>query len=146
MNHQLSQNDSAFCKQFESCELPVAEFDHRAHLRLAYVYLVDHDDDTAYRLMRASLHRYLHHLSVNISKYHDTITHAWILAVRHFMASTPHCRSANSFIDRNPEMLDTKIMLSHYSAEILFSDRARQQFVEPDLDPIPRYTNTSDPT
>ena len=27
----------------------------------------------------------------------------------------------------------------HYSAEVLFSDEARVQFVEPDLDAIPRH-------
>jgi hypothetical protein len=36
-------------------------------------------------------------------------------------------------------VLDTKIMLTHYSAEVLFSPEARALFVEPDLDPIPRY-------
>ena len=43
------------------------------------------------------------------------------------------------FIEQNPEMLDSKIMMTHYSAETLFSDEVRVKFVEPDLDPIPRY-------
>ncbi|MCH7639980.1 MAG: hypothetical protein IH855_11050 [Bacteroidetes bacterium] len=45
--------------------------------------------------------------------------------------------SAESFIEQNPELLDSKIMMTHYSAEVLISDEARTQFVEPDLDPIP---------
>ncbi len=36
-------------------------------------------------------------------------------------------------------MLDAKIMMTHYSAEVLFSDEARAEFVEPDLEPIPRH-------
>jgi len=36
-------------------------------------------------------------------------------------------------------LLDSKIMLTHYSAELLFSDQARAEFVEPNLDPIPRH-------
>jgi hypothetical protein len=36
-------------------------------------------------------------------------------------------------------LLDSRIMLTHYSTELLFSDKARAKFVEPDLDPIPRY-------
>jgi hypothetical protein len=36
-------------------------------------------------------------------------------------------------------MLDTKLMMAHYSAELLFSDEARARFVEPDLDQIPRH-------
>ena len=34
-------------------------------------------------------------------------------------------RSADDFIERNPQLLDTKIMLTHYSADLLFSDQAR---------------------
>jgi hypothetical protein len=30
-------------------------------------------------------------------------------------------------------------MLTHYSAERLFSPQARVAFVQPDLDPIPRH-------
>jgi hypothetical protein len=34
--------------------------------------------------------------------------------------------------------LDSKIMLTHYSAAVLFSADARAAFVQPDVDPIPR--------
>jgi hypothetical protein len=30
-------------------------------------------------------------------------------------------------------------MLTHYSADLLFSDQARANFVEPNRDPIPRH-------
>jgi hypothetical protein len=48
----------------------------------------------------------------------------------------------NSIIARtfaNPALLDSKIMLTHYSATVLFSAEARGEFVEPDISPIPRY-------
>jgi len=139
MHHLLSTEDRAFRTQLESCETPPAEFNHRAHLRLAYVYLTEHDTETAYQRMRDALVRFLEHNGVDASKYHDTMTRAWILAVRHFMEKTPGAGSSDSFIEQNPAMLDSKIMLTHYSAEVLFSNEAREGFVEPDLDPIPRY-------
>jgi hypothetical protein len=46
--------------------------------------------------------------------------------------------SAADFIAKNQQLLDSKIMLTHYSASVLFSADARASFVEPDLDPIPR--------
>jgi len=55
------------------------------------------------------------------------------------MEATLSSESADSFIDQNPEMLDSKIMMTHYSPEVLVSDGARAQFVEPDLDPIPQH-------
>ncbi len=61
------------------------------------------------------------------------------MAVRHFMEDTPSCDSSDLFIEKNPRMLDKKIMMTHYSAEALFSDEARGKCVEPDLDPIPKY-------
>jgi hypothetical protein len=36
-------------------------------------------------------------------------------------------------------LLDSSIMLTHYSADLLFSPQAREQFIEPNLDPIPRH-------
>ena len=116
-----------------------SQFDHRAHVRAAYVYLVDSDPDMATIRMRDTLQSFLQRHGVPASKYHATITQAWILAVRHFMERTPTSASADEFIDGNPELLDSRIMLSHYSAELLFSSDARAEFVEPDISPIPRY-------
>jgi hypothetical protein len=106
---------------------------------LAYVYLTLGGVDPALQMMRDALVRYLGHLKVDPGKYHETITRAWIMAVRHFMELSPDAESADSFIDQNPQLLDAKIMLTHYSAEVLFSDEARAAFVEPNLDPIPGY-------
>ena len=135
--HALSRDDVRFREAFETCALPPAQFDHRAHVRLAYVYLADNDADTALALMRSALLAFLEHNDVPISKYHETLTRSWILAVRHFMTRSPGTASADAFIRANPELLDTRIMLTHYSADVLFSDVARQRFVRPDLDGIP---------
>ena len=139
MTHLLSADDRAFRVQFESCAYPPAQFGHRAHLRIAYVYLTAHDSETAHQQMREALLKFLRRNGVDVSKYHETLTRAWILAVRHFMEATASSDSSASFIEQNPEMLDSKIMMTHYSAETLFSDEVRVKFVEPDLDPIPRY-------
>lgn len=139
MSHRTSQDDVRFKEAFEACAFPAADFDHRAHLRLAYVYLTELDDESAHERMRGALLALLDSLGVDRAKYHETMTRAWILAVRHFMKKTAGSRSADAFIDANPMMLDSKIMMTHYSTELLFSDEARAEFVEPDLDPIPRY-------
>ena len=86
--------------------------------------------------MREALLNFLAHNSIPPSKYHETMTRAWVLAVRHFMNRSASTSSAD-FIARNQELLDSKIMLTHYSASVLFSPDARAGFVEPDLDPIP---------
>lgn len=140
MKHGISKEDLEFRTQVESCEFPVSKFDHRAHLRLAYVYLVANEEVTAITLMRDTLAGLLKHAGIDPSqKYHETLTEAWILAVHYFMSNTDSLESADEFIEKNKVMLDSKIMMTHYSAEVLFSEEARRSFIEPNLEPIPRY-------
>ena len=139
MGHEASIEDRRFREDVEECRLVPEQFNHRAHVRLAYTYLVEADEEAATDRMRSALLAFLQCHGVPITKYHETMTRAWILAVRHFMAITPACASADAFIDANPRMLDSKIMLTHYSADLLFSPQAREEFVEPDLDGIPRH-------
>lgn len=115
------------------------QFDHRAHIRWAYAYLAQLDIEAALARMRSALHAFLRHNGISASKYHETMTRAWILAVRHFMEKSSACPSADAFIEANPAMLDSRIMTTHYSTGLLFSEEARARFVEPDLDQIPRY-------
>jgi len=139
MSHLLSSDDRQFCADFCAGRVPPDDFDHRAHVRLAYIYLAEHGAETALALMRSALLAFIQHHKIPEAKYHETLTRAWILAVRHFMAISPVADSAASFIDSNPSLLDSKIMLTHYSAEVLFSPEARARFVEPNLEVIPRH-------
>jgi hypothetical protein len=132
-------SDREFRAAFEAGAFAPADFSHRAHVRLAYVYLAESDVELALERMRAALVGFLCVHGIPATKYHATLTRAWILAVDHFLHRTRESRSGDDFIARNPVLLDTRIMLTHYSADLLFSDEARAQFVEPNLDPIPRY-------
>lgn len=139
LKHELSISDLEFRAAFEAGAFAPADFSHRAHVRLAYVYLADCDVDLALERMRAALVSFLSHHDIPASKYHETLTRSWLLAVNHFMHRTPQTSSSDDFIARNPVLLDSRIMLTHYSAGLLFSEAARLGFVEPDLDPIPRH-------
>ena len=139
MSHRLSGADARFIAELEAGTLTPAEFNHRAHVRAAYVYLVNAEPEVAAERMRATLLTFLERNGVPPEKYHATMTKAWILAVRHFMARHTDAESADAFIDANPQLLDAKIMLTHYSAATLFSPEARIAFVEPDQSPIPRH-------
>jgi hypothetical protein len=138
MEHLSSSADLLFVRQFESCEL-LPPFSHRDHVRLAYVYLTECDVATSHPVLKQALLRYLQHHGVDLSKYHETLTRAWLMVVRHFMAISPRSGSAASFLEHKPRLLDSRIMLKHYTPERLFSDEARSRFLEPDLLPIPQY-------
>lgn len=136
MNCFLSQVDKEFKELVESCQFPISDFNHQAHLRLAYVYLVQNDTEVSINLMRQSLIRLLAFNGIDPAKYHETLTQAWILKVRYFMNFVEPLGSVEELIDLYPKMLDSNIMLMHYSKDRLFSDEARCAFVQPDLEPF----------
>jgi len=114
-----------------------AQFNHEAHLRLAYVYLVENDLTAAQERMRGALLGFLATHGIPPEKFHETLTRAWVLAVRHFMSRSPSlCFS--EFSAKSQPLLDSKVMLTHYSSSVLFSPSARASYVEPDLAAIPQ--------
>jgi hypothetical protein len=136
-SHELSPDDRNFRTAFESLTVAPSQFNHEAHVRLAYIYLVESDVESAVQRMREALLNFIEHNRIPRSKFHETITRSWVLAVRHFMNKSSST-SFHDFIAKSQVLLDSKIMLTHYSASVLFSSDARASFVEPDLDPIPQ--------
>jgi len=106
-------------------------------LRLAYVYLVEYGVSEAHERMRQALKAFLAHHGVPSEKYHETLTRSWVLAVSHFM-SRAASSSFGEFAANSQALLNSKAMLTHYTAERLFSQQARASYVEPDLAAIPQ--------
>lgn len=142
--NRASKSDENFVRAFEAFEIKPGEFSHRCHLRMAYTYLCKLDTETTCLRLRHLLCGFLAHNGIKPStKYHETMTRAWTLAVRHFMTQSPNTKSAEEFIDGNPGLLYSEVMMKHYSREVLHSDAARSRFVEPDLIPIPWHDDDS---
>jgi hypothetical protein len=139
MKHTASIEDALYRHSFETFKVPPSEFGHAAHLRLAYIYLCEASTEVAAERMKSSLLAFLEHFRIDKSKYHETMTWAWIMAVRHFMEASPRSASSTEFIGFNERLLDSTIMLKHYSAGLLFSHEARASFVSPDVAPIPEH-------
>ena len=139
MTFQISQEDKTFKDSFECGAVLPSEFNHRAHVRLAYIYLGKSEPNVAYRKMKRSIRSFLNHHQIDANKYHETLTRAWTMAVYHFMVQSGSAVSSQDFLSKNSRLLDTEIMLTHYSKSLLFSDEARQHFVKPNLDVIPQY-------
>jgi hypothetical protein len=139
MKYQISTDDLEFQRQFETGSFPPAEFSHREHVRLAYVYLCENEPEAAHFKVRQALQQYLAHHGIDPGKYHETMTKAWVLAVRHFMERSAGAASSEQFIENCPLLLEKEVMLTHYTKSELFSEKARSGFIEPDLEQIPRY-------
>ena len=135
----ISDLDKSFLSAFENSTLDVTAFHHREHLRIAYIELVLNDVDVAYRRIRAGLLRLLQRNGLDAAKYHDTLTFAWVQAVKHLMWLTESAKSSEEFLSKNQLLLDKNVMFTHYSRALIDAEQARKKFVPPDLVPIPDH-------
>jgi hypothetical protein len=110
-------------------------FGHREHVELAWRYLHLYSIEEAAEVMAAAI-RHVARLHGAEDKYHETITRAWL----HFVAAHIQRWGADSFeefLDRNPMLLDSKLIQHFYSRELLFSAPARAAWTAPDLRRLP---------
>jgi hypothetical protein len=136
----MSDSDAALLAAFEDGTYPFAEWTHRAHVRVAWVYLRRWGLDGALDRMRAGLISYnaRHGVPDELERgYHETITRAFLTLIHATMAADPACVSSEEFCARRPELLDRKALLRYYSRERIVSWEAKRRFVEPDLAPLP---------
>lgn len=140
MKYKVSKSDIKFLDAFEACSIPVDEFHHKEHIRLAYILLAQTDIDNAYEKLKTSLLNYLEHNGVPSSKFHETMTRAWLLAVKHIMHLSAPSTDSEDFIYRNDIVSNKEVMFTHYSRDLINSSKAREKFIEPDLEPIPTHT------
>ncbi len=132
--------DEAFLKAFENCALPFAEWRHRAHLKVAYLYLRELPFDDALAKVRKNIQRY--NAATNTPEelergYHETITVSWMRLIQSALDERGPAASADEFVEREAEVLSKDALLKFYSRDCLFSWRAKADFVEPNLTPFP---------
>lgn len=134
---RVSKADQAFVEAFEANRVPVSEFNHRGHLRLAYVYNAQMDAPAATAAMRCALLAYIAANGVPPAKFHETMTAAWSAAVRYIMGQVGPVADFDAFVAADARLLDAQVMFTHYRRDTLLSDAARTGLVPPDLEPIP---------
>jgi len=121
---------AAFLAEFESCRLPPAQFDHRAHLRAAYAYLSRHAFLEACIKMRDGIRGYAAHLG-KAQLYHETTTIAFMTLVSSAMRNGTHT-NWESLLLANPQLCDRAVLRRYYLEATLASPAARESFVMPD--------------
>ena len=129
--------DPEFIRAFEDCTLPGDLFNHREHVRLAWLTLraLDPDEAAAERRMEALIRRYATHLGA-AGKYHHTLTLFWMRAVAAARRDAPPAPTFEAFVSARPDLLDKTLARRHYSATRLESAEARAGWREPDLLPL----------
>ncbi|MBX9789769.1 MAG: hypothetical protein K2Y37_12700 [Pirellulales bacterium] len=130
--------DEEFLAAFEQCTLPEKEWTHRAHVRMAWIYLRRGSLAAMLPVVRRGIQRYNATLNKHLG-YHEMITRGFVILIADRIGRGAGGMSFESFCAENPDLLDNKLtaLLAHYRRETLFSPAAREGFVTPDLRPLP---------
>jgi hypothetical protein len=159
--------DDEFLRQFEACTLPYLHWTHRAHLRVAYIYLTRLGLDGAVPKVTAGIRAYNQSQGIvdtPDSGYHETMTVAWLHLVAAMLAlygpdgsgvaATPAVNGAESsklspaerFLENQPQLREKKLLRLFYSRERFCSPEAKYHFVPPDLTPFPKIRQSGLPS
>lgn len=120
--------DAQFLAALESCTLPEAEFDHRGHLRAAWLCLRAGSFPEALARMSAALKRYSAHMG-KPDRYHETITVAYMAVINERLHAGGDHDSWSDFLRDNPDLADRRLLTHCYRPETLASPTARSIFV-----------------
>ena len=136
-----AMNDPEFLAAFESCTLPFDEWRHRAHVRVAFLYLSQFDLTEATDPMRSGIqaHNAAHGVEESLhSGYHETTTQAFMQLIHLAIQRRGPLRDSQHFCEQHPELLDRRVLLEYYTRERIMSPEAKRFFVAPDLAPLDR--------
>jgi len=135
----LLPEDKKFLEKFFSQQYSEEEWNHAAHIRLAFCCLKIWPHPKVAEVVKEGI------LALNKSHgivespmrgYHETLTQAWIRIVM----AAPDCQTATSFsgfMIKNKDLTNSSYILKYYSKEYLKSPQARQSFINPDKMPLP---------
>lgn len=127
-------SDEQFLAAFLDCTLPAAVFDHRAHVRVAWLFCNRHGLNEAIEQVCYGIARYAAHLGAT-QKFHRTLSEA---LTRIIAKEAAQSKTWDEFVAANPLLMSNarQLLARYYSPELLESDSARDHFIAPDRLPL----------
>ncbi len=115
---------------FEEARIEPGQFDHEAHVYVAWLYIGRYPGPESIVRFDAALRRLTHRLGIP-GKYHATITWLFLLLIRERFRDG---ETWPEFRARNEEIFGdaARTLARYYTPERLNSDEARERFVLPD--------------
>lgn len=133
---ETEEEISELIRAFEAAAISREDWKHAEHLAVGLYYVLHNEKKGALEKMRGGIMNLLvTGFGVDMSKempYHETLTVFWIETIAKFAAeneSASLLEKANLLIATH----DKDLPFMFYSKEHLFSEKARAEFVEPDL-------------
>jgi len=136
MQHKYLKKEKEYLENFKATSIDLSSFHHKEHIQITYTLLIDNSINNTYLCIKNGILNILKSLDIDTSKYHETMTYAWILIVKSFMNNTQECNNFEEFISKNKMLLDTDILYKYYSTKLLQTEKARIQILNPDVENI----------
>ncbi len=135
-NHHLEVSDEQFIKDMEQGGFPPNLFTHEAHIRLAWLYLNQFDEEMAIEKTCQTIQNF-DQLHGDGTKFHLTLTVASVKVVHHFKKKS-NATSFIGFINENPRLNNAfkSSILKQYGTNPLNLENAKAKFIAPDQLPF----------
>ncbi|MFT5471284.1 MAG: hypothetical protein ACI8UO_006417 [Verrucomicrobiales bacterium] len=136
-------NDEQLQAAFQAQTIPLSDWDHRKHLRLAWIHLSQNTFDEALNKIRSGIQAY--NKSVGMEEgpekgFHETLTVAWMKMVDYSMREHGAKEDSEAFLAFQPQLCIKQLLRSFYTPKQMLSAKAKQEFVPPDILPLPIST------
>ncbi len=134
-------NDEEHLRRFEDYSLPHELWTHRAHLKVAYLYLTRYSYDEALERLRTGIKAYnaAHGIQdTPTGGYHETMTQVWLRLVSTTLRQSGPAETADAFFEAQTQLGSKRAPLLFYSRDCIMSPEAKRSFVDPDLTALPR--------
>ena len=126
-------NDNELVEKFENCILSGKDFNHRNHVRLAWIYLHESKPLDALERFSENLKKFADSLG-QPNLYHETITFAYLFLIHERIKRSKKQQTWEDFAVTNPDLFTRQngILTKYYRRETIASDFAKKVFVLPD--------------
>lgn len=112
-------------------------FGHRQHVHLTWLAVRRYGVPAAVGLVSDGIRRTARYAGAP-QKYHATVSRAWVELVGYHVAQHEEAEPEfAAFAERNPALLDKRLLTRFYRPATLASPQARTGWAEPDLAPFP---------
>jgi len=128
------RHDSPFAELMAEVMATADRFGHRQHVHVTWLAVRRYRTAEAIDLISDGIQRTARYAGAP-QKYNATVTRAWVELVDHHAHSDT--ATFDAFADRNPALLDKRLLTRFYRSATLASALARAGWVEPDLAPFP---------
>lgn len=132
--------DEDLLARFETQSISHADWNHRAHVRIAYIYLKRHTFDEALNRVRGGIQKLnaSHGTPEALERgYHETLTQGFMCLIDAMMTHYGACDESRAFCDMHPQVMQRLALRFFYSRPRIVSMEAKARFVTPDLAPLP---------